>query len=114
MLTTSKTSRTRLSAILTTLAAVVLLQGCSSGPSDDVIEKALKQKHSSLQFGIYELDDFDITNSYTREVGGETVHYLDYVMYVEAADEARGTVKDSDETTGTLALVMRGDKWYLK
>ena len=88
---------------LTLLAfAFFALTACSGAPSDDVLEWAIGQKHSSIQMGVVKMKDYEIDNSYTREIEGESVFFYDY-----AANTSMGIVR------GSFSVVKRGEKWYM-
>lgn len=103
--------RSILMSIVITLT--VLLAGCF-GPPDDAIEAAIIEKHGSLSMKIYKLSDYEVTNSYTQDFGGDTVYVYEYTGNVVAASEAvaRSGFKAADTISGTVSLVQRGDNWY--
>lgn len=105
------TLRTALAALV--LALTTLLAGCSS-PPDAVIEEAIINKHGGLKMKIYTLENYEITNSYTQEINGETYYVYDYAGNVKAySDEVRMSgFKVNDTISGTVSIVKRGDNWY--
>lgn len=97
---------------------VLFLSSCSSPPSD-VIEIGITNQFPSK--AAYGLDDWNKVNSYTRQIQGEEVYYLEYKAKFKLKKEYRkylnngGGVSFSSEyydSTGTVAFVRRGSKWY--
>lgn len=104
----------RILTVAAVISLVSILSGCSS-PPDDIIEKAIINNHPSLQGGNwYTLDRYEINNSYTREIAGETVYVYDYTMHAKSVKEmpADGAFKNNVSASGTVNIVKRGDVWY--
>lgn len=101
-------------SVLLALSLVAPLVGCSSGPQDEVIGNAIKETDSTIRQGAYVLDTFEVTNSYTREIGGETVYVYDYAGNVVAKNEmvTREGFPANGKIEGTISVVQRGDAWY--
>lgn len=102
-------------ALLLLLAVSFVLVGCSSGAPDDAIQQAITDNQNTLKYKLYILDDFKITNSYTRELGDETYYVYEYDANVHACDGCVGKIpqlKQTDVLQGSVSLVKRGDSWY--
>lgn len=100
---------------LAIIALSLFLTGCSSGAPDDVIKEAIAKNHNTIQYKLYFMDDYKITNSYTREMNGETYYVYEYDVNVHACDGCVGKIpqlKKTDTLQGSVSLVQRGDKWY--
>jgi len=63
------------------------------------------------------LDDFEITNFYTKVVDNETGYLYEFktnlkVRGWDGEKFVEDTIHDHGQITGTVALVKRGSKWY--
>lgn len=86
----------------------VLCAACSDKPSDDVLKWAIGEKHPSIAVGVFKMESYEITNSYTREIENEKVFYYDYSVKVN-----KNAFVPNGLVNGTLSLVKRGEKWYM-
>lgn len=101
-----------------TLILFIALVGCSSGadmPEESVIRNVIA-KTSGIG-GIYNLDTYEITNSYSREVDGEEHVTIEYQGVFNMKDQWKGTSTfsaDPEQVTkpGSITVVKRGSKWY--
>lgn len=87
------------SRVLLMALAFLTVAGCSKTPPDDVLEWAIGRQ---IPTAAVKMSGYEITNHYTREIRGETIHYYDYSAKVN------GSILNLK-----FALVSRGDKWYM-
>lgn len=109
-------SMKHLIAAICMAAAALSLSGCSE-PPDDVIQQAIIDDHDALKEHVYELTRFEVTNSYEREISGETATVVEYTGETKLANRNLNlgfgiTLKDNDTVQGTIVLVKRGNSWY--
>lgn len=91
--------------------------GCSVAPDISIVEKAITQKHSSIELGVYEIQDVQVLNEYTRNIRNETVYFVDYSATVAPSsqlDSATTYMHNMRPETinGTVSFVLRGEYWY--
>lgn len=98
--------------IFALMIVIIGSTGCSSGPPEDIVKDAISKSYSEVQSGWYKITEYEITNSYTREMDDETVHFLDYVVHFKQNEESAYELPSLDAKEGTISLVKRGDKWY--
>lgn len=102
-------------AMFSLIALSLLITGCSSGAPDEAIKQAIMDNQNTLKHKLYILDDFTVTNSYTREFGDETYYVYEYDADVHACDGCVGKIpqlKPNAVLQGSVSLVQRGDNWY--
>lgn len=104
-------------SLLMALAVALLLTGCFGGPSDDIVKQAIEKHEPMIKKDIfYNLVDYKVTNQYSREINGETVHTVDYTGNITASANIRRQfprAPDLERTIkGTVSMVKRGDVWY--
>lgn len=100
------------------MASALLVAGCSAElPPDDVLNQAIDKK-ASMSF-THNLLSYKIDNSYERIIDGENVLFVEYIAEFELksvfaeGSTFRGQPKLVTKS-GSVALVKRGNKWYLK
>ena len=87
--------------------SLALLLGACGGPSDEVLKKAITEKHPAIAYGGVSLGAVQRSNEYTRKREGETFHVVEYdadVIYPSGRTE---TLHEQ------VTLVHRGHNWYL-
>lgn len=94
-------------ALLVLLAVSFFLVGCSSGAPDEAIKQAIINSQPTLKGGGFVLVKYEITNTYTREIEGETYHFYDYNGEISSA-----FAETHNPIQGSVGLVHRGDSWY--
>lgn len=105
---------------------IVMLSACgSSAPPDDIVKNSVANMMAA-QFHLQNvgaplevliLDDWEITNSYTKVVDNETGYLYEFQtnLKVKGWDGSKiieGEINDYGPMSGTVALVKRGSKWY--
>lgn len=101
-------------ALLALIAISAILTGCSSGAPDEAIKQAIIENQWKLKSKVYIMDDYEITNSYTKELGDETYYIYEYDAHVRACPGCTisAMVKETATLQGSVSLVQRGDNWY--
>lgn len=89
--------------------AVMASLGCSQKPNDDVIKGAI-QGSDEITRTNFVITEYEILNSYDREIDGETFYFYDYVA--QASPVQGSAWKEPKTMSGTVTLVKRGDAWY--
>lgn len=105
-------------SILLSLFTIITLTACSSSsefPENEIMRKAI-QKTSSIA-GFYDLDSFEITNSYTRQIKGEEYLTIEYQGEFEMKKKWRKADTFSADPrqvtkSGAFSIVKRGNQWY--
>lgn len=106
----------------------VMLLGCSGGPPDDAVKKVASERVDEYvlrkldsPIGSATIESFDIKNKYKEKDGqGRDLYVYEYAATFRYDDDARKTYKtrfdvdlrDTDQLTGTIRLVKKGDEWY--
>lgn len=92
---------------------------CSSSPPNDLIEESISKKFPNP--AAYQLNSWDVVNSYEREVQGEQIYFIEYKAGFELKPQAKKYLNSGDgfsfphefyDSTGKVAFVKRGSKWY--
>jgi len=103
---------------------IVMLSACgSSTPSEDVVKDSVAKMMTvaihcpECPLEVVILDDYEITNSYTKEVNNETAYLFEFklnlkVMGWDGSKVLKDEINNYGPMTGTVALVKRGNKWY--
>ena len=103
---------------------IVMFSACgSSAPPDDIVKNsaasmmAVQFHLQSAPLEVLILDDWEITNSYTKVVDNETGHLYEFKtnLKVKGWDGSKiieDKINDYGPMSGTVALVKRGSKWY--
>lgn len=87
------------SRVLLMALAFMASAGCSKAPSEDVLKWAIGKQ---IPIAAIKMSGYEITNSYTRDINGETIYFYEYTAKLP-----------STSMNLKLALVERGNKWYM-
>lgn len=105
---------------------VVMLSSCgSSAPPDDLVKNSaatmiaaqLNLNNVGAPLEVLILEDWEITNSYTKVVDNEKGYLYEFKtnLKVKGWDGTKiieDNINDYGPMSGTVALVKRGSKWY--
>lgn len=104
--------------LLLTLILSIFLSACSDFPSDGIVQGAILQQQEEFFHTIYELDSFDILNTYTLEKNNEDLVTIDYkakfkIKYDRSKRYVPDFYPDINYKKRSVTLVKRGENWYI-
>lgn len=99
---------TKIIRVILVSLALMMSTACSAEPSNDILKWAIIQKHAGIEAGAVKMENYDITNHYTRKINDETIYVYDYT-----ATTTSKLYTGQQIIKGNFSLVKRGDKWYM-
>ncbi|MBY0453271.1 MAG: hypothetical protein K2Q11_00095 [Burkholderiaceae bacterium] len=100
------------------IISMIFLFGCSGNVPNDAIEAAITNKFPNKI--AFQLNSWKETNSYTRNINGEEVKFIEYKAEFELKKDYKKYLKSNGgisfpnefyEAKGEISLVKRGSKW---